>query len=68
MRPTREVANEWLRRYPRDASVMAYIGRSAGNTLRIGGAIGDDELLEAVDASYRAVAGKLPRKDRPEGL
>ena len=28
--PTREVADEWLLRYPQDASVMAYIGRSAG--------------------------------------
>jgi predicted DNA-binding protein (MmcQ/YjbR family) len=66
--PTREVADEWLLRYPKDASVMAYIGRSGWNTLRIGGAIPDGELLEAVDASYRAVAAKLPRKDRPEGL
>jgi predicted DNA-binding protein (MmcQ/YjbR family) len=44
---------------------MAYIGRSGWNTLRIGGAIDDDELLEAVDASYAAVVSKLPRKDRP---
>jgi predicted DNA-binding protein (MmcQ/YjbR family) len=61
----REVADEWLLRYPDDASVMAYIGRSGWNTLRIGGAIDDDELLEAVDASYAAVVSKLPRKDRP---
>lgn len=26
--PTREVADEWLHRYPDDASVMACIGRS----------------------------------------
>jgi predicted DNA-binding protein (MmcQ/YjbR family) len=63
--PTRESADEWLLRYPRDASVMAYIGRSGWNSLRIGGAIPDDELLEAVDASYQAVVGKLPEKDRP---
>jgi predicted DNA-binding protein (MmcQ/YjbR family) len=63
--PTREVADEWLLRYPQDASVMAYIGRSGWNSLRIGGAIPDDELLEAVDASYQAVVGKLPKKDRP---
>jgi hypothetical protein len=30
---------------------MAYIGRSGWNSLRIGGAIPDDELLEAIDAS-----------------
>ena len=63
--PTREVADEWLLRYPQDASVMAYIGRSGWNSLRIGGAIPDEELLEAVDASYQAVVSKLPKKDRP---
>lgn len=62
---TRDEADEWLHRYPDDASVMAYIGRSGWNTLRIGGAIPDDELLEAVDASYEAVVARLPRKDRP---
>ena len=63
--PTRDVANEWLAQYPEDASVMAYIGRSGWNSLRIGGAIPDDEILEAVDASYEAVVAKLPKKDRP---
>lgn len=62
---TREAANEWLLRYPDDASVMAYIGRSGWNSLRIGGAIPDDELSEAVDASYDAVVSRLPKKDRP---
>jgi predicted DNA-binding protein (MmcQ/YjbR family) len=62
---TREVADEWLLRYPDDASVMAYIGRSGWNSLRIGGAIPDDELTEAVDASYDAVVAKLPKKERP---
>jgi predicted DNA-binding protein (MmcQ/YjbR family) len=62
---TREVADEWLARYPGDASVMAYIGRSGWNSLRIDGAIPDDELLEAIDASYDAVVAKLPKKDRP---
>jgi len=60
-----EVADEWLVRYPDDASVMAYIGRSGWNSLRVGGAIADDELLEAVDASYDLVVSKLPKKDRP---
>jgi predicted DNA-binding protein (MmcQ/YjbR family) len=63
--PTREAADEWLLRYPDDASVMAYIGRSGWNTLRIGGAIPDDELVEAVDASYEAVVRKLPKRERP---
>ncbi len=62
---TREIADEWLRRYPNDASVMAYIGRSGWNTLRVGGAIPDDEVYEAIDASYDLVVSKLPKKDRP---
>ena len=63
--PSREAANEWLLRYPDDASVMAYLGRSGWNSLRIGGAIPDEELLEAVNASYEAVVSKLPKKNRP---
>ena len=64
---TRDEADEWLARYPEDASVMAYIGRSGWNTLRIGGAIPDDELREAIDDSYARVVSKLPKKHRPEG-
>lgn len=63
---TRDFADEWLHRYPDDASVMAYIGRSGWNTLRIGGAIPDEELLDAVDASYQAVVSKLPKRERPD--
>jgi predicted DNA-binding protein (MmcQ/YjbR family) len=62
---TREVADEWLARYPADASVMAYIGRSGWNTLTLHGEIPDDEVLEAIDASYAAVVSKLPKRDRP---
>jgi predicted DNA-binding protein (MmcQ/YjbR family) len=62
---TREMADEWLLRYPNDASVMAYIGRSGWNTLQAEGAIPGDELREAIDASYDAVVAKLPKKDRP---
>jgi len=64
---TREVADEWLHRYPDDASVMAYIGRSGWNDLVLAGAIPDDELVEAVEESYRLVVSRLPRKDRPAG-
>ena len=63
----RDVADEWLHRYPEDASVMAYIGRSGWNDLRFGGAIEDDELRAAVDESYALVVGRLPRKHRPPG-
>ena len=64
---TRDVADEWLHRYPDDAGVMAYIGRSGWNDLALGGAIPDDELLEAIDESYRLVVTKLARRDRPDG-
>lgn len=64
---TRDEADEWLVRFPQDAGVMAYIGRSGWNSLQIGGGIPDDELLEAIDASYDAVVSKLPKKDRPTG-
>ncbi|HEY2509074.1 MAG TPA: MmcQ/YjbR family DNA-binding protein [Streptosporangiaceae bacterium] len=62
---SREVADEWLARFPVDASVMAYIGRSGWNTLRADGGIPAEELLEAIDASYDAVVSKLPKKERP---
>jgi predicted DNA-binding protein (MmcQ/YjbR family) len=63
---TRTEADEWLARYPDDASVMAYIGRYGWNTLRTGGAIPAAELLEAVDASYQDVVARLPKKERPQ--
>jgi predicted DNA-binding protein (MmcQ/YjbR family) len=63
--PNREIADEWLKRYPDDAAKMAYIGRSGWNTLRSGGAIPDDELFEAIDLSYDTVVSKLPKKERP---
>lgn len=62
---SREEADEWLVRYPRDAAVMAYIGRHGWNTLAVGGSIPLDELLEAVEDSYEAVVAKLPGKHRP---
>ncbi len=64
---SRDEADEWLLRYPDDASVMAYIGRSGWNTLRCNGAIPDEELFEAIDDSYLTVVGKLPKSRRPEG-
>ena len=62
---SRDVADEWLARYPEDASVMAYIGRSGWNDLALGGAIPDDEILEAIDESYRLVVSGLPQRARP---
>lgn len=65
--PSREVADEWLHRYPQDASVMAYLGRSGWNDLAIEGAIPDEELVEAMDESYRLVVSTLPVRHRPVG-
>ena len=62
---SRQEADEWLHRYPDDASVMAYIGRHGWNTLRIGGAIDEDELLEALETSYEIVVSGLPLSRRP---
>ena len=62
---TRVEADEWLAQYPDDARVMAYVGRSGWNTLDLGGAIADEEILEAVDASYDRVVAKLPKARRP---
>ncbi len=61
----RQEADEWLLQYPEDAATMAYIGRSGWNTLRLGGAIPDDEVREAVDVSYETVVSKLPKSRRP---
>ncbi len=61
----RDEADEWLLRYPDDASVMAYIGRSGWNTLNVNQAIPDEEIREAIDDSYATVVAKLPKKHRP---
>ena len=61
----RDDADEWLHRFPDDASVMAYIGRSGWNTLQCGGAISDGEICEAIDTSYDLVVSKLPKRERP---
>jgi predicted DNA-binding protein (MmcQ/YjbR family) len=65
--PDRDVADEWLDRYPGDATVMAYIGRSGWNSLSLHGAIPAEEILEAVEESYRLVVVGLPNKHRPLG-
>lgn len=62
---TREEADEWLRRFPQHAALMPYIGRSGWNTLRFGGAIPDEEILEAIENSYDLVVARLPRRHRP---
>ncbi len=63
----REEADEWLIRYPEDAFVSPYIGRSGWNALNINGSIPDREIEEAIDDSYLFVVSKLPKSRRPEG-
>ena len=46
---------------------MAYIGRSGWNSLSLVGGIPEDELVEAVETSYRIVVGGLAKKHRPLG-
>jgi predicted DNA-binding protein (MmcQ/YjbR family) len=62
---TRAEADEWIAEFPRDASVMAYIGRHGWNSLVVGGAIPDEAIREAIDTSYELVVAKLPRSQRP---
>jgi predicted DNA-binding protein (MmcQ/YjbR family) len=64
---SRQEADEWIAEFPDDATVMAYIGRSGWNTLTIGGAIPQEALVEAIDASYDLVVAKLPKSRRPTG-
>ncbi|WP_344095441.1 MmcQ/YjbR family DNA-binding protein [Microbacterium deminutum] len=61
---SRDEADEWLLRYPDDARVSPYIGRSGWNVLNAGGGIPDDELREAIDTSYELVLATLPKKLR----
>jgi predicted DNA-binding protein (MmcQ/YjbR family) len=64
---TREVADEWLHRYPGSAGVMAYNGRTGWNDLAFAGQSPDHALCEAIDESYRLVVEKLPKTLRPAG-
>jgi predicted DNA-binding protein (MmcQ/YjbR family) len=63
----REQADEWLRRFPDDVTVMRYIGRSGWNTISLRGSVPDDEIRSAVDDSYERIVSKLARKHRPAG-
>jgi len=58
-------AAELRERYPNDVTMMAYIGRFGWNTVRIDGAVPEDELIELIDASYDSVVAGLPRSKRP---
>lgn len=61
----RTEADELVDIYPDDVTVSAYIGRYGWNSIRVGGAVPDDELRELIDASYDAVVAKLPKSKRP---
>lgn len=61
----RAEADELVNIYPDDVTVSAYIGRYGWNSIRVGGAVPDDELRELIDASYDAVVARLPKSKRP---
>jgi predicted DNA-binding protein (MmcQ/YjbR family) len=44
---------------------MAYIGRYGWNTFTVGRGVPDDEIYEAIDASYDDVVARLPKTKRP---
>jgi predicted DNA-binding protein (MmcQ/YjbR family) len=60
----RDEADEWLARYPHDARISPYIGRSGWNTLTTAGGIPEEELREAIDRSHELVLAGLPKKYR----
>lgn len=62
----RQVADDWVDRYPGAARPMPYLGRSGWNQLDFDG-VPDDELLDAVDESYRLVVSRMPASRRPLG-
>ncbi|MGW4631526.1 MmcQ/YjbR family DNA-binding protein [Nocardia sp. NPDC004415] len=62
----RAEADELVYVYPDDVSASAYIGRCGWNSIRLGGAVPDDELRELIDASYDAIVAKLPKTKRPK--
>ena len=61
----RAEADEWIEEFPDDVAVMAYIGRHGWNSLRLGGAIPVEALVEAIDTSYDLVVAGLPKSKRP---
>jgi predicted DNA-binding protein (MmcQ/YjbR family) len=64
----RDEADEWLHQYPDAASPMPYLARSGWNSLSLDGQIPDDELQEAIEASYFLVVDRLPKRERPPAL
>lgn len=58
-------AREWRERHPDHVHVSPYVGRYGWNTFRLDGTIPDEDVLEAIDDSYRDVVARLPRSKRP---
>ena len=61
----RDEADELVDAYPEDVSKMAYIGRSGWNTVRLGGCVPDDEILELIDTLVRDDRGQAADERRP---
>jgi predicted DNA-binding protein (MmcQ/YjbR family) len=65
---SRDDADEWLHRHPEDSRPMPYLARSGWNSLALDGQIPEEELEEAIDASYFLVVTRLPKRERPAAL
>ena len=65
---SREEADEWLARFPDDASVMPYIGRSGWNSLRISGTIPDDGPARGDRRVLRHRGGQAAEEGPPAGV
>jgi predicted DNA-binding protein (MmcQ/YjbR family) len=61
----RDEADEWIDRFPNDVEPMPYLARSGWNSLKVGGAIPDDDLIGAIDGSYAYVVSRLRVSERP---
>lgn len=60
--------DEWRRRFPEEIGPQPYLRHLPWSRIALGGpGLGADDLRELVDESYAAVAGRLPKKHRPEG-
>jgi predicted DNA-binding protein (MmcQ/YjbR family) len=58
-------ARELRDMYPLAVSAAAYVGHRGWNSVRLNGAVPDDELQELVDVSYETVISALPKSRRP---
>ena len=57
----------WRGRYPDAIGPMRYMPSKPWSTVALARGIEEEDVLELIDESYLAVAGRLAKKDRPPG-